>query len=888
MDPVLLALKVEGEGFEALMAGLRDRITTNSIFIETDQPIAPKTRVVVEVCDQTGRMELRGDGSVADVRTEGSAGVLVAVEWEEQSRSIVDRILTGDMATPSQVEHDQAVPPGESWADALLTGAAPSLPPPPPQPKPVVEAAPPPVRATQQIQEPPPPSEPPPPVLDGSWVPPEPAGVFESIDLDFGIDSDDIDIPTLSETGLVETEDVPSAPKVDPAALPTFDVKNGGAEPMFVASGDIVPIEEDFQQLIDETIGDDASAEAVVHGRSTADAAADDDALVAPALDETAGPPPTGFADDLRVSELDRPRTDYQAPPPPTPPPPPVQEDVPVSEHLVRAVGDLGPKGEAIIGIDLGTTYSCAAIVENGEARVLATRRGKPTIASVVFYDQSGRTFVGETAVKKGEVEPQRMVIGSKRLMGRPYHSPLVQEVMGHFAYPIVQGYAGQAAIRMDDRIVALEEVAAEILRELREAASLQVDGRLNRAVITCPAYFNERQREAVRVAGEIAGFHVERVLNEPTAAALHYGFGKGLDARRVLVYDLGGGTFDVSLLEITGEVYEVLATGGDSFLGGIDFDACVAEMLAEAFVEQEHIDPREDPAAVARLLQYAEAAKRDLSTMVTTIVQIDHLVVQPYAARSITVALKQKRAERAFEPLVEQTLRVVVEVCERAGASIWEVDDILLVGGQTRTPLVRRRVAEVFGKQPLSSVHPDYAVALGAAQYAATLDSFDSIVLIDALPISIGVGLPGGRMKKIVERDTRLPVQRKYRLHTTRDNQRNFEILVFQGEGDWVQNNEPLGMLLVPNLPKGPRGSVSVDVELEVNEECILRLSATETKSGKKVEAQFGTKDTPEDLRRKLGLPDTPTHAEMERMKEEANRPKGVWRWLTGLFSGG
>jgi molecular chaperone DnaK len=336
----------------------------------------------------------------------------------------------------------------------------------------------------------------------------------------------------------------------------------------------------------------------------------------------------------------------------------------------------------------------------------------------------------------------------------------------------------------------------------------------------------------------------------------------------------------------VTGTVYEVLATGGDSFLGGIDFDACIAEMLAEAFLENEHIDPRSDPLSVARLLHYAEKAKRELSTNLATTVQIDHLVVKPYAARSLSVPLKQARVEQAFEPFIDRTLSVVEEVCQRAGVSLAQVDDILLVGGQTRTPLVRRKVAKLFGRQPISSVHPDYAVALGAAQYAASLESFDNIVLIDALPMSIGVGLPGGRFKKIIERDTRLPVKRKYTLHTIRDDQQSFDILVFQGEDDWVQHNEPLGMLHVPNLPKGPRGSVSVDIDLFVNEENILKLIARETKTGRVVEAAFGTKDTPEELRNRLGLPAQPTHAELQKMKEEANRPKTVWRWLTGLFS--
>ncbi len=848
MAPVRLAVTVEGDGFEALLADLRDRLTAHSIFIETDHPIAVQTPVRVEVSYRTGETALRGGGSVADVRTEGGHGVVVDVEWEADSRSLVDRILTTAEPAPA-VKVPKPRP--NSWADALFTGEAPLLAPPNFDVSDVLETEP-----SFEIDDEEPEEGP-------SWLQPD--------DVDI-----DIDVPELSDAGiaLIDDEDelaLPELAPVGPAGLPVFEL-----EP---PPGESEALAHDFQKLIDETISDVEEADAILRGKKRPESEdlpeADAELLAPPA--PTPPPPPRpnsrNLADDLSISE-----TLLRAP---VPVPAPRSR----SEKRIARAKELGPKGDVVIGIDLGTTFSCAAMVENGEARVLATRRGKPTIPSVVYYDKSGRTIIGDAAIKKGESDASRAIVGSKRLMGRAFHSPLVQEVRDHFAYEIVQGENGEAAIRVDDRVLLLEEVAADILRELREAASLQIEGRVNRAVITCPAYFNERQREAVRVAGELAGFHVERVLNEPTAAALHYGYNQAFDGRKLLVYDLGGGTFDVSLLEVTGQVYEVLATGGDSFLGGIDFDACIAEMLAESFVEKEHIDPRTDQLAVARLLHYAERAKRDLSTMVSTLIQIEHLVVHPYAARSLTVPIKQARVEQAFEPLVDRTLRVVEEVCRRARVKLSQVHDILLVGGQTRTPLVRRKVAELFGRQPLSSVHPDYAVALGAAQYAGSLGTFDNIVLIDALPMSIGVGLPGGRFKRIIERDTRLPVKRRYTLHTTRDHQKAFDILVFQGEDDWVQHNEPLGMLHVPNLPKAPRGGVSVDIELEINEECILRLSARETRTGKAVEAQFGTKDTPEDLRSKLDLPPQLTHAELARMKEDANRPKGVWSWLTGIF---
>ncbi len=551
-----------------------------------------------------------------------------------------------------------------------------------------------------------------------------------------------------------------------------------------------------------------------------------------------------------------------------------------------RVAPERGPKSKGVIGIDLGTTYSCAAIVEDGKARMLASRQGGPSIASVVRYVEDGRTVVGGTAARNASRYPESTILGSKRLMGRAFTSPVVQDVQHHFAYDVVSGRDGEAAIRVGDEIIALEDVAASILEEIREAVGLQLETTVNRAVITCPAHFTEPQREAVRRAGELAGFYVERVLNEPTAAALNYAASHHIDQRRVVVYDLGGGTFDVSVLEVAGDVFEVLATGGDSFLGGLDFDACVVEMLSEALLEQDHIDAREDPAAIAKLFEFAERAKRDLSERPSTIVQIDHLVVQPYAARSLSVGLRRVTVERAFEPLVAQTLQIVQETVQRAGLTMNDIDDVVLVGGQSRAPIVRRSVEMLFGRPPLDRVDPEEAVALGAARYAASLDAIDAIVLIDALPLSIGVGLPGGRFKPLLSRDTRLPSSRTYQVRTTRDDQRDYEIALFQGESERVEDNEPLGILTLEDLPKGPRGTVVIEVTLSVDAECVLDVKAREPTSGGTVAARMVTKGTAEELRVRLGLPAQPTHEELERRRQKKlDRPKKVWRWITGLF---
>lgn len=562
--------------------------------------------------------------------------------------------------------------------------------------------------------------------------------------------------------------------------------------------------------------------------------------------------------------------------------PPPLPKLV-AQAPLARRHAQLPPKGDVVLGIDLGTTYTCAAVVEAKHASVLASRWGTPTIPSVVAFLPDGKTLVGEAALRHGN-DPRRVIAGSKRIFGRAFHSPIVQEAKDHFAYEIVEGNGGDAAIRVDGRVIELEDVAAAILREVRESAALQLEGRVNRAVITCPAHFNERQRESIRVAGELAGFHVERVLSEPTAAALHFGLGRGMQKRKVLVYDLGGGTFDVSLLEVDGDVFEVLGTGGDTFLGGIDFDACIADLIVEAFLEKEQIDARSDPVAIARVLEFAERAKRELTERSNTIVQIDHLTVQPHAARSITVPIRRARVEELWTPLVEHTASIVEQMLERVQVAPSEIHEVLLVGGQSRTPLVQKRMEALFGRKLTRDVNPDEAIAQGAAQLGDSLARSSNVTLIDVLPMSIGVGLPGGRYKRILERETKLPAERSYSLKSTRDDQTRFEVMLFQGEDESVENDEPLGVVELNDLPKGPRGSVTVIVTLRVTSQQVLEIEARETRTGKGVKAKLATKHTAETIRRKLGLPATPSK-DANKSKRLQRRGTGVWGWLSGLF---
>lgn len=527
-----------------------------------------------------------------------------------------------------------------------------------------------------------------------------------------------------------------------------------------------------------------------------------------------------------------------------------------------RAKRVLPPKSERIIGIDLGTTYSCAAVIEHGKPRVIPSRRGTNTLPSVVLIHPEGKTIIGEPAQRKQALFPANTLVGVKRLVGRPFHSPVVQSVRERFAYEIVEGDDGEAAVKISKHRISLEEISALILKEIRDSANLALGENVNRAVITCPAHYNERQRAAVRVAGELAGFHVERILSEPTAAALCYGLRDRKERRHSLIYDLGGGTFDASLMEIEGNVFSVLATGGDTFLGGADFDNCIAELLFQHLRERYRVDAATDPMARSRLVIAAEEAKRELSVRQATKVVIPHFVVEGAEPFSFEMELDRDRVEAIFDPLVERTLVCCMDVCTRANVAPRDIDEIIVVGGQSRSPIVQRRVAEMFGKQVRRDVHPDEAVAIGAALYAESIGTFAGVVLVDTLSTSIGVGLPGGGFQRILERDTNVPAKRSYRVDL-RPGQHEVEVAVFQGEQDDVWSNELAGLLRVSNV-----GNLkSLLVQFELTEECMLRLTAVDEAAGRILPSEIVFRATPEELR-----------ARLEAVSPEANGQGAVW----------
>lgn len=626
-------------------------------------------------------------------------------------------------------------------------------------------------------------------------------------------------------------------------------------------------------------------------------------------LGDADSPPARAIPDAAMSADIPVASVDLLEPPAPQPPvaPPPPPDSRPPRGNRIRPEHQLPKKWErhrlekpapsrTVIGIDLGTTNCCAAVVQNGDAFVLAARDGGSTTPSAVCFAQDGTVYVGEDAARRASSDPLNTIVGSKRMIGRPFHSPIVQSIRTHFAYPIVRGEEGEAAVDISQEVVSLEEVAAYLLNDIREAASLQLGESITRAVITCPAFYNERQREAVRVAGELAGLNVERVLSEPTAAALNYGIGQTMQTRRVAVYDLGGGTFDVSLLEVDGNVYEVLATGGDTFLGGIDFDASIAGLIVESILEQGGPDPRRDAAAVACVMQHAEKAKKALTERPATIVHIRDLTVFGRDARELSIPVRREDADRRMASLLEQTEAITRSVCERAGVRPEQVDDVLLVGGQTRYPAVRDMVGRIFKKAPRASVHPEEAVALGAAQYAAGMETVDNVVLLDALPMSIGLALSGGHYYRLIERDSRLPAEGACLLPTAADGQTEMEVAFFQGDAARVEHNEPLGSLTVRGLPPAALGSVTVEVRARVNEESVLEVVASEPSTGQTFETKFATRSTPEKWRKALGVGGLP--ADPPRGSDGAapslpssdleaieGGPKRVWRWLTGFF---
>jgi len=487
----------------------------------------------------------------------------------------------------------------------------------------------------------------------------------------------------------------------------------------------------------------------------------------------------------------------------------------------------------AVVGIDLGTTYSVCAIVENGRPRVISDTGGGYTIPSIVAVDDKGNRLVGQSAKRQSMVNPINTVYGSKRLVGRDIHSQVIEEVSRNFKYKIVEGAEGDLMIHLRDDDYALEEIQAMVLDHIRNTAQDMLGREIAKAVVTVPAYFNDRQRHAVREAGRIARLEVLRIINEPTAAALAYGYGKALK-QTVAIYDLGGGTFDVSILELRENVFEVKSTGGDTFLGGVDFDNKLVEYVAGKFKDEHGIDLTKDPMSHQRIQDACERAKMDLSSMPQARINIPYIAAGDSGPVNLDLAVSRDEFNRLITPLIERTLEKCRKVLEEAGLAREQIEAVLLVGGSTRVPLVAEKVAAFFGKQPSKHVHPDEAVALGAAIMADSIVNRDSdIQLLDVLPINLGLGLPNGKVMTVFERNTPVPNQKMKVFTTSKDGQDSLKIRVVQGDSENAAECELIGDFVFRGIHPAPKGQAKVEAVFNIDSEGILSLAARDPDTG-------------------------------------------------------
>ncbi|RMG35302.1 MAG: molecular chaperone DnaK [Planctomycetota bacterium] len=513
-------------------------------------------------------------------------------------------------------------------------------------------------------------------------------------------------------------------------------------------------------------------------------------------------------------------------------------------------------KGEKIIGIDLGTTNSVVAVMEGGEAKVIPNQEGSRITPSVVAFNERGEILVGEPAKRQAIINPKRTIYSVKRFMGRRHSEVAQEEKM--VPYEVVGGPDEYVRIRVDDKEYTPQEISAMILRKLKEAAEAYLGHKVNKAVITVPAYFNDAQRQATKDAGQIAGLEVARILNEPTAAALAYGLDKKKD-EKVAVFDLGGGTFDISILEVGEELLEVLSTNGDTHLGGDDFDEELINYVADKFQQENGIDLRKDPMALQRLREAAEKAKKELSSQQSTDINLPFITADASGPKHLQMTITRAEFEKLIRPLVERCRGPVEQALKDAKLTPEQIDEVILVGGSTRVPLVQEFVKKLFGKEPHRGVNPDEVVAIGAAIQGGILaGEVKDVVLMDVTPLTLGIETEGGVMTPLIPRNTTIPTTKKEIFSTAADNQTAVTVRVFQGERPMAADNRLLAEFNLEGIPPAPRGVPKIEVTFDVDVNGILNVTAKDLATGKEQSVR---------IEQSAGL----TEEEIERARKEA-----------------
>ena len=506
-----------------------------------------------------------------------------------------------------------------------------------------------------------------------------------------------------------------------------------------------------------------------------------------------------------------------------------------------------------VIGIDLGTTNSCVAVMEGGKPKVIENSEGARTTPSVVAFTKDGERLIGQPAKRQAVTNPDNTIFAVKRLIGRRFDDPITKKDTELVPYKIVKGSNGDAWVEAGGKDYSPSQISAFILQKMKETAEAYLGESVTQAVITVPAYFNDAQRQATKDAGQIAGLEVLRIINEPTAAALAYGLEKD-EGKTIAVYDLGGGTFDVSILEIGDGVFEVKSTNGDTFLGGEDFDARIVNWLADRFKAKENIDLRTDRLALQRLKEAAEKAKIELSSAATTEINQPFITARMEGGTTTPLHLVETISRADLEKLVDDLIERTIEPCRKAlkdaGVDAKEIHDVVLVGGMTRMPRVRERVKEFFGKDPHTGVNPDEVVAMGAAIQAGVLQGdVKDVLLLDVTPLSLGIETLGGVFTRMIDRNTTIPTKKSQVFSTAEDNQNAVTIRVFQGEREMAADNKVLGQFDLVGIPPAPRGVPQIEVTFDIDANGIVNVSAKDKGTGKeqqiRIQASGGLSDT-------------------------------------------